>query len=353
MAKDALLQTLGVMNTGAAAMASATTYYSPPVSIEPFGQNGTHNNLFMRFMLSQPSYVALPAAATTSNFQFGIDVTKDGVTWSNIYASPTDANAFKTHIVTTFSTSGTTSPLITLYPTLTSTSAVTNGSVNITAAPVCSIGDALYFGTAVAPFALATPYYVVSMTPTNSAMGSGTSTATVQLSATPGGVPIVPTATGTPVLTKYLSNLVNFSVGELVYWTGTAAAGTNAATAAADTALPPIITGGGNVQKFYVLSVTSTYTGQTITISNTPGGAAFTTGAAISANASFLVQPCLAGGEYYIALNTTSGFIDNYGVSQDTYKYVRGWVKPTFPSGVNPSALVRCDVVPGRDGAYS
>lgn len=353
MAKDALLQTLGVMNPGTAAMASATAYYSSPVSLEPFGQNGTHNNLFMRFMLAQPTYAALPAATTASNFQFGIDVTKDGATWSNIYASPTDQQAFKTHVVNTFTMTISTSNVNISYPTVTSTATVTSGSANITAAPVCSIGDALYFGTAVAPFALATPYYVVSMTPTQSASGSATSTATVQLSATPGGVPIVPTASGTPVLTKYLSNLVNYRVGELVYWTGTAAAGTGAATAAPDTDVPPIITGGGNLQKFYVLSVTSSYTGQVITLSATLGGTAFVTGAGIATNASFIVQPCLAGGEYYVSLNTTSGYIDPYGAVQDTYKYVRGWVKPTFPSGVNPTALSRCDVVPGRDGAYS
>jgi hypothetical protein len=353
MAKDALLQTLGVMNAGTAAMASATTYYSSPVSLEPFGQNGTHNNLFMRFMLAQPTYAALPAATTASNFQFGIDVTKDGATWSNIYASPTDQQAFKTHIVNTMSATAGQAPLTLLYPTVTSTATVTNGSANITAAPVCSIGDALYFGTAVAPFALATPYYVISMTPTQATAGSATSTATVQLSAAPGGVPIVPTAGGTPVLTKYLTNLINYTVGELVYWTGTAAAGTNAATAAVDTAVPPIITGGGNVQKFYVLSVTSSITGQVVTISNSLGGPAFLTTLGITAGASFLVQPCLAGGEYYVSLNTTSGYIDAYGAVQDTYKYVRGWIKPTFPAGVNPSALSRCDVTPGRDGAYS
>ena len=134
---------------------------------------------------------------------------------------------------------------------------------------------------------------------------------------------------------------------------GTAAAGTNAATAAADTAVPPIITGGGNLQKFYVTSVTSTFSTMTITISNTPGGANFTTTLAIAASASFLVQPLLAGGEYYMPINSIPGFMDVYGAIQDNYKYIRGTVKPTFPSGVNPTALIRCDIVNGKDGSYS
>jgi len=353
MAKDALLQTLGVLNAGTSALASATAYYSAPVSLEPFGQTGTHNNLFMRFMMSQPTYANLPQAATASNFLFALEYTKDGTTWQQVALSPPDMTAFKTHNVTTFSTSGTTAPLIFVYPTVTSTATVTTGSINITAAPVCSIGDALYFTTERLPFTTSTPYYVVSMTPTQASAGSATSTATVQLSATPGGAPIVPTATGTSVLTKYLSNQVNFAVGELVYWTGTAAAGTNAATAAIDTAVPPIITGANNIQKFFVTSVTSTFTGVTITISNTLGGANFVTGAAITSGASFIVQPCLAGGEFYMPVNSISGYVDLYGAVQDNYRYIRGRVTPTFPSGVNPTALIRCDIVSGKDGSYS
>lgn len=353
MAKDALLQTLGILNAGTAALTSATTYYSSPVSLEPFGQTGTHNNLFMRFMMAQPSYANLPQVATASNFQFGLEYTKDGTTWQSVALSPPDMVAFKTHQVTTFSTSGATAPLIFVYPTVTSTATVVSSSINVTAAPICSIGDALYFTTAVAPFTTATPYYVISMTPTQASAGSATSTATVQLSATPGGVPVVPTAGGTSVLTKYLSNQVNFAIGELVYWTGTAAAGTPANTAAIDTAVPPIITGANNIQKFYVTSVTSTYTGQTITISNTPGGASFVTTAAVTSGASFIVQPCLAGGEFYMPVNSISGYVDLYGAVQDNYRYIRGTVKPTFPSGVNPTALIRCDIVSGKDGSYS
>ena len=353
MAKDALLRTLGILNAGTAALTSATTYYSAPMSLEPFGQTGTHNNLFMRFMVAQPSYAALPGAATASNFQFHMDVTKDGTTWQTVMQSPPDMTAFKNHNVNTFTQGAGVAQIVFTYATVTSTATVTSSSINITAAPVCSIGDVLYFTTAVAPFATSTPYYVVSMTPTQASAGSATATATVQLSLTPGGTPIVPTAGGTSVLTKYLSNLINFQVGELVYWTGTAAAGTNAATAAVDTAVPPIVSGGGNLQKFFVTSVTSTFSTMTITISNTLGGANFLTTLAIAASASFIVQPCLAGGEYYMPLNSISGFTDAYGAIQDNYKYIRGSFKPTFPSGVNPTALVRCDVVSGKDGSYS
>ena len=102
-----------------------------------------------------------------------------------------------------------------------------------------------------------------------------------------------------------------------------------------------------------VISVTSSYTGQVIKISNTLGGSASTTTLAISANASFFVQPNYAGGEFYMNLNTTNGFIDQYGAVQDVYKYVRGWLKLTVPSSINPTALVRCDISPSRDGAYS
>jgi hypothetical protein len=347
MAKDALLQTLGVINAGTAGMTTGSTYTSAPLSLEPFGSNGV-NNLFMRWMMAQPTYNNLPAATTTSAFQFGFEVSKDGSTWTTAYQSPTDIQSFKTHIVNTFSAGAGGSDFTVSYPTVTSTSTITTGSANITAAPLCSIGDALYFTAAIAPIATATPYYVVSMTPT------GTTTATVQVAATPGGTPLVATGTtGTSVATKYLSNQVNYAVNDVIYWTGTAAAGTNVPTAAADTVVPPIVTGGGNIQRFYVISVTSSYTGQVIKISNTLGGSASTTTLAISTGASFFVQPNYAGGEFYAPVGLISGFIDQYGAIQDAYKYVRGWLKLTIPSTIAPIALVRCDLVPSRDGAYS
>jgi len=353
MAKDALLQTLGILNAGTSALATATTYYSAPVSLEPFGQTGTHNNLFMRFMLAQPTYANLPQVATASNFLFGLEYTKDGTTWQQVALSPPDMTAFKTHTVNTFTQGLGLTPLVFTYPTVSSTASVTSGSASVTAAPVCSIGDALYFTTERLPFTTSTPYYVVSMLPSQASAGSATATATVQLSATPGGVPITATATGTSALTKYLSNAINFQVGELVYWTGTAAVGTPSNTAAQDTAVPPIITGPNNIQKFYVTSVTSTFSTMSITISNTPGGTNYATTAAVAASASFIVQPCLAGGEFYMPVNSISGFVDTYGAIQDNYKYIRGKVTATFPSGVNPTALIRCDIVSGKDGSYS
>lgn len=348
MAKDALLQTLGVINAGTAGMTTGSTYTSAPLSLEPFGSNGI-NSLFMRWMIAQPTYNNLPAATTTSAFQFGFEVSKDGSTWTSAYQSPTDIQSFKTHIVNTFSAPiQPATGLTILYPTVTSTATITSGSSSITAAPLCSIGDALYFTTAIAPFATSTPYYVVSMTPT------GTTTATIQLASTPGGVPITATASNTSVLTKYLTNQVNYAVNDVVYWTGTAAAGTNAPTAAADTQVPPVITGGGNIQRFYVTSVApSSFTGVIINISNTPGGAAFASTAAVSSGVSFLVQPNLAGGEFYAPVGVVSGFIDQYGAVQDVYKYIRGWLKVTIPNTIAPIALVRCDLVPSRDGAYS
>jgi hypothetical protein len=151
--------------------------------------------------------------------------------------------------------------------------------------------------------------------------------------------------------TKYYPLPTNFSVGDLFLQTGTAITGTNTATAAGDAT---IVTGGGNVTKYYILSVTPAYNLVTITFAATVGGSATTSTSAIGATTTYaVVQVPAQMAEIYFPLNSSNGFIDIYGNIQDNFKYLRGSVKCVSSTSVNPTALFRFDIVPGRDGAYT
>jgi len=339
MAKDFLLPTLGTIASATQITTSGTKLYSPPLLLEPFGSNGINSLLYMRWMLSPGvTYAAVPAATTTSAFQFGCDVSKDGSTWTSVHQGPTETQAFRTHDVYTIAVAASQSNVVINYATVSTTAAV-SASANITGAPVVSVGDVVYFGTTANGFTAATPYYVILSTPTNASTGSSTSTCTIQVSLTPGGPAVVGTGAGTPTVTKYLSNSVNIAVGDQMVLTGANLTGT-----------PGNIVSGDTVN---VISVTSSYTGLTITI-NKVGVALFVKDVtALTAGTVFLTRALNPSGEYYTPLPLINGFIDGYGQVQDAYKYVRGWATCTFPSGVNPTLSCRCDIVSGRDGAYS
>jgi len=341
MAKDFLLQSGGVIASAFTISTSGTKYYSPPVSLEPFGSNGS-NSLFGRFMLAPGiTYAAVPGAATTSAFQFGYDVSKDGSTWTAMHQSPTETQAFRTHDVYTmvYATNATT-PCNLNYATSSSTAGV-SASATITTAPVVSIGDVVTFGATANGFTTGVPYYVISSVPTAASQPSATSTCTIQVSLTPGGVPVVGTGTGTPTVTRYYPASVSVAVGDALVVSGATVAGANPASLTAGTVL-------------YVNSITSqNYAGYVVTLATTFGGTAFAPTTAFSTG-TFVTRALSPMSEYFFTVPTISGFIDLNGIGQDVYKYVRGWVTCTFPSGVNPTVpSARFDLVPSRDGAYS
>jgi hypothetical protein len=340
MAKDALLQTLATIASATQISTSGNKLYSPPVSLEPFGSNGV-NNLFMRWICYPGiTYAAVPNATTGSAVQFGYDVSKDGTTWAPVHQSPLDLQPFKTHDVYTFSMAISQSNAVFLYPTVSSTATLTSGSASITAAPVVSIGDIVYFGATANGFTTATPYYVVSSTPTSASTGSSTSTCTIQVALASQGTPISATGAGTPTVTKYLTNLLNISVGDQLVLTGTTLSGTPGSIASGDTV--------------NVISVTAAYTGLTVTFNKVSAAIFVKDTSVLNTGSTYLTRALNPSGEYYFPIMTVNGYIDQYGQVQDTYKYIRGWVSSTFPSGVNPTfPSVRCDLVPSRDGAYS
>ena len=347
MARDALLQTGGVFATAALTSgASPTAQVSPAISIEPFNNVGWNNNLYARLMMSQPTYAALPA--TASYFVFGVDVSQDGSVWTTVYQSPSDAQICQTHRVYEIrAASGGSAFYITKPSVSTATGATTSGSAVLTGLPLVSIGDAVYLTATAGGFTQAIPYYVVSTTPT---VTSNVNTSTVQLALTPGGTPLVASATASSMTwTKYYPFPTQFAVGDLFLQTGTAITGTNVASAASD---PTIAT--ANVTKYYILSVSDAYNQVNITFAATPGGTATTTTAAIAAATTYaaVILPS-QNAEIYFPLNSSTGFIDIYGNARDNYKYIRGSIKCVSSTGVNPTATFRVDVVPGRDGAYS
>lgn len=342
MAKDFLLQSGGVIASAFTISTTGTKYYSAPVSLEPFGSNGANSLLFGRFMLAPGvTYAAAPGATTASAFQFGFDVSKDGSTWTAMHQSPTDAQAYRTHDVYTLVYPTNASSVCNLNYATSSTTAGVSASANITSAPVVSIGDVVTFGTTANGFTAATPYYVISSTPTAATQPSATSTCTIQVSLTPGGPAVVGTGTGTPTVTRYYPASLNIAVGDALVVTGATVAGANPASLTAGTTL-------------YVNSITaSSYAGLTVTLATTFGGAAFAPTTAFSSG-TFVTRALAPLSEYFFPVPTINGFIDAYGIAQDVYKYVRGWVTCNFPSGVNPTVpSARFDLVPSRDGAYS
>jgi len=344
MAKDALLTS--TISLSGAPWASGAAVYSTPTSITPFGSNGANSWLFARFILSQPTYAAIPVATGTYNWQFWIQGSKDGNTWSTIASSPSDTDAFKTHMVYVQGTLAANATYLTIPHNVlaTASASFTNGQSTITAAPYCNVGDIITFAATATPFATATPYYVVSSTP---AAGAATQTCTIQLAASPGGTPITFTGvTGSFSISRIQA--VPISIGDMYQIKGTFTAGLDGATAftiadgdnilVTKTTINPL-----NTFVFFRVCTSSTTVG---TANNYVQGAAAST--SVSINASNL------GGEFYLPIPMLNGLPTNTsGVQQDNYNLIRFVAACTFAGSINPTATVRGDIVIGRDGAYS
>jgi hypothetical protein len=348
MAKDALL-TQSVLINAPSPWVSATTYVSPVVSIEPFSANGTHSTLWGRFILSQPTYAALPVLAGTYNWHFHVAASKDGTTWTQVSQLPTDTDAFKTHQVYIQGTlaAGAQSLTIPHAVNATASAGFTNASATITGAPFVAIGDTVTFGATAAPFATGTLYYVVSST---QAAAASTQLCNITLSATPGGAPIVFTGTtGSFSISKVTPAPI--AIGDSFQINGTFTAGLDGVGGSVFTIVSGQnivvtrtgVTGAGTSVFFRVAGDTN----------NSGTQREYVQGASTSTAVS--INMPMFGGEVYLPLCAPVGFQTNAsGIQQDNYKFVRFSAVCTFTgTAINPTATVRCDLVTSRDGAYS
>lgn len=348
MAKDALLTQSALINAPSP-WVSATTYYSPIVSVEPFGSNGTHSQLWARFILSQPTYAAVPIASGTYNFHFHASASKDGNTWTQVSQFPTDTDALKTHYVYIQGSLAIGAQSLTIPHIVNATSSptFTNGNSLIPAAPYAVVGDVFTFAATTAPFATGTPYYVVSSTPVAAA---ATPQSNITLSATPGGAPITFTGTtGAFSISKVTPAPI--APGDVFQIKGTFTAGLDGVGGSAYTIVDGqniVVTRAANTgvatSVFFRVIADSAGVG---TANNYVQGAAASTSVSINA-------PNF-GGEIYLPIVAPVGMSTNAsGIQQDNYKYYRFSAICTFSgTSINPTATVRCDIVTSRDGAYS
>lgn len=356
MAKDALLNTLGVVNDGSAAWStgtlgdglaafSGTVYYSNALPIWPFGSNGTHSQLFMRFTVAPPTLSGAPTTNAVNGFQFAAQASRDGSTWTTIAASPKDLNAFRNHntMLPTMAQNATFATVAHSSVSQTS-SALVIGSPTIVGAPVVGVNDVVYM-SATSGFLANTPYYVIQSTPT----GGATPRATIQVSLQPNGAPVLATATTAVVVTRYTA-ATPMAVGDLftiqnsvVSATGTDGVGGTAITLVA-----------GDVVQ--ITGVQDTGVAMSFTFRRVVGLPLMTNNyvhtnvTGLSTTVFYALNP--TGGEYFLPLNTQVGYISGSGFLEDNYKYVRG-IATCQINGVTPTARCVCDVVMSRDGAYS
>lgn len=356
MAKDALLNTLGVINDGSAAWSTGTlgdgiaastgtVYYSNGLSIFPFGSNGTHSQLFMRFMVGPASLSGTPTTNAVNGFQFAAQASRDGNTWTTISASPKDLNAFRNHntMLPTMAQNATFATVAHSSVSQTS-SALVIGSATIVGAPLVGINDIVYMSAA-SGFLANTPYYVIQSTPT----GGSTPRATIQVSLQPNGAPVLATATTAITVTRYTA-ATPMAVGDLftIQNSVVSATGTDGVGGAAITLVANDI-----VQ---ITSVQDTGMAMSFTfrrINGTPvmtNNYVHTNVTGLSTTVFYALNT--TGGEYYLPLSTQVGYISSSGFLEDNYKYVRG-VAVCQINGVTPTARCVCDLVPSRDGAYS
>lgn len=348
MAKDALLGGSVTINAGST-WTSGTAYYSPTVSIEPFSSNGTHSTLWARFILSQPTFAAVPVAAGTYGFHFHVAASKDGNTFTQVSQLPTDTDAFKSHMVYVQGTLAISAQSLTIPHIVNATSSptFTNGNSAIPAAPYAVVGDVFTFAATTAPFATGTPYYVVSSTPVAAA---ATSQSNITLSATPGGAPITFTGTtGAFSISKVTPAPI--AVGDTYQINGTFTAGLDGVGGSAFTLVSGmniVVTRAANTgvatSVFFRVAADSTTVG---TQREYVQGAAASTSVSINA-------PNF-GGEVYLPIVAPVGMSTNGStVQQDNYKYIRGVaVFTSTGTTITPTTTVRMDLVTSRDGAYS
>jgi len=351
MAKDALLGSGGVTITGGASNAwtSGTSYYSPTVSIEPFGSNGTHSTIWARFILNQPTFAAIPIASGTYGFHFHVAASKDGNTFTQISQLPTDTDALKTHMVYVQGTLAAAAQSLTIAHNVNATSSptFTNGNSAIPAAPYAVVGDVFTFAATATPFATATPYYVVSSTPVAAA---ATPQSNITLAATPGGAPITFTGTtGAFSISKVTP--VPIAVGDAYQIKGTFTAGLDGVGGSAFT-----IVDGQNIVVTRVANTgvsTSVFFRVSGDSNNSGTQREYVQGASSSTSVS--INSPNFGGEIYLPICAPVGTSTNMStVQQDNYKYVRGVaVFTSTGTTITPTTTVRMDLVTSRDGAYT
>lgn len=359
MAKDALLNSLTVVNDGSAAWstgvlgdgiaaATGTAYYSNGISIWPFASNGTHSQLFMRFMLSPSTTTGTATSNAVNGFQFAVQGSRDGATWTTIAAMPKDNIAFRNHnsMLPAMATNATFAT-VTHASTSQTSGALVVGSASIPGAPLLAINDVVYV-SAGSGFLANTPYYVVQSVPT----GAGTSSAprsTIQLSLQPNGAPVLATAVTAVTITRYTAT-TPMAVGDLFTIQNTVAAmtGTDGVGGGAITLVANDV-----VQ---ITGVQDTGQAMSFTFRRISPGTAMSNNyvhtSATAMSAVVFTSINTTGGEYFLPINTQIGFINASGSLEDNYKFVRG-VAACQINGITPTARCVVDVVMTRDGAYS
>ena len=348
MARDALLAGSVTINSGST-WTSGTNYFSPIVSIEPFGSNGAHSTLYARFILSPPTFSDTPVAAGSYGFHFHVAASKDGSTFTQVSQLPTDTDAMKTHMVYVHGTLVASAQSLTIPHTVNSTASAgfVNSSTSISNAPNAVVGDIFTFGSAATPFATGTPYYVVSST---QATPASTPLSNITLSATRGGAPITFTGTtGSFSISKVTP--VPIAVGDGYQIKGTFNAGLDGVGGSAFTIVDGqniVVTRASNTgvatSVFFRVCADSSNGG---TLNNYVQGASSSTSVSIN-------KPNF-GGEIFLPICAPVGIPTNDStVQQDNYKYVRGVVVFTSTgTTITPTTTVRMDIVTSRDGSYS
>jgi len=338
----------GVLGDGTAA-ASGNNYYSNGMSIFPFGSNGTHSTLWMRFLLAPPTATTGTATSNAVNgFQFAVQGSRDGATWTTISAMPKDNIAFRNHnsMLPAMATSSATAS-VSHASTSQTTSALVIGSANIANCPLLAINDVV-FTSAASGFLANTPYYVVQTTPT----GFGTSSAPrsiVQLSLQPNGVPVLANAVTALTVTRFTAT-TPMAVGDLftiqntvIAMTGTDGAGGSAITLVATDVVQ--ITGvqdTGQAMSFTFKRVV----GAPLMANN------YVHTSATAMSAVVFTSINQTGGEYYLPIQPQVGFINSSGALEDNYKFYRG-IAACQINAITPTARLLCDLVTARDGSYS
>jgi hypothetical protein len=363
MARDFLLNaTSATVNDGSAAWStgqlgdgtaasSGTVYYSNGLSIWPFASNGTHSTLWMRFNLAPSTTSGTPTSNAVNGFQFAVQGSRDGATWTTISAMPKDNIAFRNHntMLPAMATNSATAS-VAHGSTNQTTGALVVGSAAIPGCPLLAINDVVYTSAA-SGFLANTPYYVVQSTPT----GFGTSSAprsTVQLSLQPNGAPVLATAVTALTVTRFTST-TPMAVGDLFTIQNTVAAmtGTDGVGGAAITLVANNIVQITGVQDTgQAMSFTFKRVGPSIPADVMANNYVHTSATAMSAVVFTSINP--TGGEYYLPIQPQVGFINSSGALEDNYKFVRG-IAACQINAITPTARLTVDLVTSRDGAYS
>lgn len=357
MAKDALLSPAPfVVNDGSAAWSTGTlgdglialtgtVYYSNAMSVWPFASNGAHSTLWMRFMVAPPTTTGTATNNAVNGFQFAVQGSRDGATWTTISASPKDLLANRVHnsMLPVMATNATFATQAHSSQSQTS-GALTIGSASIPGAPVCSINDVVYLSAA-SGFLANTPYYVVQTTPT----GFGTPRSTIQVSLQPNGVPVLATATTALTVTRFHST-TPMAIGDLftIQNTVATATGTDGVGGSAVTLIANDV--------IQITGVVDTGQAMSFTFKRVSPGTAMvnnyvhTNATGLSTTVATSINN--SGVEYFLPIQPQVGYISSSGALEDNYKFFRA-VAACQIAAVTPTARCMADIVSSRDGSYS